>query len=1297
MHYVPPVIVDVVWIGLDSVRDEALAVAVGIFEMLHRRLGVERDQRGLPVSPFRFDESDYWRAFAATREVDVPVFIGRDFRAIGRDLEPLQHEDGDELRVVIAIWPGDAGALDQGRVADFRGEIEKLEHRGALVLEVPLHASWLGVVPEDHLPVREPLYSRGEDPPSPKMVEEGIAIELVHRLAERSGASRLRVLVSRAPADDASTDGLATRIREYLTHRSRLQTFFDARMVEREPERREQMMREIPDSLLLCVAGDHFADDPLCQMDVLAAKEHRSPVITVSALHNGEVRSLAFGGNHYRLPWNKADASLMDRIARLCIRTQLRHLHFDRVAEAVQRSTGLTGQPSVISRPPEPVDLATEVMGGDASVTVLYPDPPMGREEAALLLRANPRSRLVTPSTLLSREVIAPEADVGTTDMPLKSLRIGFSMSNALVDAPPLDQAPASTGTGMFKCHLDEAIAHAALTAVRLGGGIGYGGHLGKGGYTELLVQLMARHNRITAQRDQIYSYLVPATAALVRPEDTVADVRRVELDVKPFPVVDSPVQIAWQCTQMRKFMAYHKADASIRDPLELRRSRARECHARVVVGGTARPKERPGEPGYSGPFPGAVEEAWWTVASPGLVENPKPLYVLGGFGGVAADLARCLDPDAPMPERLQSATWSGNARYVQLARDYQDEAQRWDARAVAAGSARWEAPGSLDLMAEQLRDYGRRLRAGEVSNGLTWEENQRLWTTTAPSEAATLLAKGLIRWQRSLVAHDRLRVTVHRGNALQEEAEAIGIATLEGLELSQVDGLDRMVLSAAGVTHDDALVVPKRGRAESFGLPTRLAARHAVWASLGSADDLAQDGGSRLVEAVRSAASDLVAHALASHYHSLVLVPLGANLNLPAGQSTRAIVEGALAAQRRDPGNRRLARLSICEIDPSRYRDVLSCLEELAGPAGPITLEERLAQPGALDQDIPLVLRMTGSDDGRMDFELDLPGTAAPVTVSSQEVDWDAVDEVLDQARLTPFRDLAQLGQRLREAVFPRSLHEVLSRGARPIEVRHDGAGGAIPVELAQFPETARPADRFAWLAMRGVSRRPVELVTSPQLARTAVKPGIMRVLLVIDPEQNLPGTRREQKALATMLNKRYRLEIKVLDGASATRSAVLEQLRSGFGVLHYAGHAWLDEENPRASGLRLADGPLRSEDFRELPPGTVPPVVFLNACESVRTVWLLRSGSASGEAGPATVAEQLLAAGVRNLVGTLWNVKDRAAALFAETVYDQLLKGRSIGAALYEGRLRLMNEHQGDAFNYVLYGGRELKLTRG
>ncbi|HEV7668905.1 MAG TPA: CHAT domain-containing protein [Thermoanaerobaculia bacterium] len=114
------------------------------------------------------------------------------------------------------------------------------------------------------------------------------------------------------------------------------------------------------------------------------------------------------------------------------------------------------------------------------------------------------------------------------------------------------------------------------------------------------------------------------------------------------------------------------------------------------------------------------------------------------------------------------------------------------------------------------------------------------------------------------------------------------------------------------------------------------------------------------------------------------------------------------------------------------------------------------------------------------------------------------------------------------------------------------------------------------------------------------------------------------------------------LLSGADAKVEAVLRELPR-HSVVHFAGHALVDAEDPASAQLVLAPsddhpGALLASDIARLPLDRVE-LVVLAACETLGP----RNARPTGIAG---LARPFLDAGARSVVGSLWNLGDRDAS---------------------------------------------------
>lgn len=143
------------------------------------------------------------------------------------------------------------------------------------------------------------------------------------------------------------------------------------------------------------------------------------------------------------------------------------------------------------------------------------------------------------------------------------------------------------------------------------------------------------------------------------------------------------------------------------------------------------------------------------------------------------------------------------------------------------------------------------------------------------------------------------------------------------------------------------------------------------------------------------------------------------------------------------------------------------------------------------------------------------------------------------------------------------------------------------------------------------------------------------------------------------------------------ASRAALGRLRLRDFEILHFAAHAVIDGERPEVSGIALsqldaqgrrADGFIRLQEILDWE--LRARLVVLSACGSA-------TGSARAGEGLTSLARAFLHAGADAVLGTLWNVDDRATAEFMRRFYQRMLKENAKpGAALRQAQLSIRGE---------------------
>jgi len=254
--------------------------------------------------------------------------------------------------------------------------------------------------------------------------------------------------------------------------------------------------------------------------------------------------------------------------------------------------------------------------------------------------------------------------------------------------AVSVSESPDLPALGLSDGHLRDAMAEIALNVLASGASLAYGGDLRKHGFTELLAELIVRYRNHPRHRGSIV-----VTDYLAWP----VHVRMASDEILAFSAEHEPaVQLVFLSMdgsalerEERLALSPHEPDPEewAKGLTAMRTVMGRDTCARIVIGGRVE--------GYQGRAPGIAEETWLSL------EAEQPVFLLGGFGGCARDIAETLG---------LVEGWAGS-------RD------SW--------------PG---------REGFRRYSPDDLRNGLSRDENGVLARTPHIQQAATLVSRGLRR-----------------------------------------------------------------------------------------------------------------------------------------------------------------------------------------------------------------------------------------------------------------------------------------------------------------------------------------------------------------------------------------------------------------------------------------------------------------------------------------------------------------------------------------------------------------------
>ena len=275
-----------------------------------------------------------------------------------------------------------------------------------------------------------------------------------------------------------------------------------------------------------------------------------------------------------------------------------------------------------------------------------------------------------------------------------------------------ISDSPDLAALGFSKAHQEDASIEFARYLLANGVTLLYGGDLRKDGYTERFFALANHYNMERKRPPLVHSYLAWPLHLDLTTKRQAEFIRQVE-----FHAIGLPTDLALEPTQyirpdtIPNRYAWARALTKMREELEER------AHAHIILGGP--------ETTYAGALPGLLEEALLSLKA------DKPTYLIGAFGGAAqgiieslcaTDSRRFADLPAKLPPLTQEFMLAYNEKYP-------------------------AAPLNFEAVQEFLGSYG--LSRLSENNGLSLEENERLFKTPHLMEMIYLVLTGLARVTR--------------------------------------------------------------------------------------------------------------------------------------------------------------------------------------------------------------------------------------------------------------------------------------------------------------------------------------------------------------------------------------------------------------------------------------------------------------------------------------------------------------------------------------------------------------------
>ncbi|MBN1608514.1 MAG: TIR domain-containing protein [Polyangiaceae bacterium] len=621
--------------------------------------------------------------------------------------EPRLSEEGDRVLVVLLAddqlvahaRTGRSGGITWG---DYAVKLRQLCDASPNHRLLPVSLSTFAWPIDTRL--KDLNFLRAFDEPDEEQRKKLVARRMLHLLIRRlrphatdEDAPPVTIFLSHAKIDVDKQPGVVNSLLDYLKAKQPERTWFDSGDIASGSRFAKAIEDGVTDSALLAVVTDAYSSRSWCRREVLFAKRHLRPFVIVDALQEREIRRFPYAGNAPVLRWRDDPRDVVDSL----LRETLRHAY----AEGMLRQRARPGDDIMPSGP----ELVT-VVHRDKAKPVLYPDPPLGTEELAVLSLAG-----VTVETPLERHARA-------YDLRAQQLLVALSVSES-EDLPRF---------GLRKPHLDDVLLEISRYLLVAGVRLAYGGHLGSAGYTVRLADLLYDPTIEQLRRGpdpegahpaELVSYLAwptASTAANVARLGALVEVRRCARPAGLDETVDAAF-VAAPSTDIPVDSAMHRF-AWARGLTIMRQRQTDEVAARVVVGG------RLGSPGdgYRGRMPGVLEEALLAIRA------ERPVYLVGAFGGCARLVFDALEGNS-RPE-LQWDHQRVGPYSEELRTLYEQRGETWD---------------EYDAIADELKARG---LAG-LKNGLTEDENREFATTRSAERIVELVLRGIQQCNRPAAA----------------------------------------------------------------------------------------------------------------------------------------------------------------------------------------------------------------------------------------------------------------------------------------------------------------------------------------------------------------------------------------------------------------------------------------------------------------------------------------------------------------------------------------------------------------
>lgn len=510
----------------------------------------------------------------------------------------------------------------------------------------------------------------------------------------RGKDSALKLFLSHAK-DGAQGVATAKALKQ-LIENGPMREFFDATDIAPGYEFEAEILAHIAGSTLVAIHSDSYSSRYWCQREILSAKDSERPIIAVDLIGKFEDRRFPLGANlpAIRIPVEAEHAIKEAHLLAILQAALLESIRFFYSKQALSEYRVAGWFPAdafLSSRPPEACVLARLAekidKEDDGCLDFIYPDPPIYAEEARHFEKFG----------------LKPYTPLTNVKLDLSAKKIGVSIS----EPPDLELL----NIGQTAQHIKLLVQDVARYALGYGAELIYGGDLRPGGFTEFLFQ---EGHALQSRLKTVKVHLTNHIAWPIHLADTneLRTWKAEHLKVATMVEHNIPEDVRDLVASTTEFLKPSDETSSFiwsRSLTEMRKEMIGDCDFRISAGGRLTD--------YKGWMPGVMEEIALAV------EMAKPVFLIGGFGGVTRSVCRMI-VEKVVPEELSFEWQSENNPGLK------DMTKFASSRGV-----------DYEVLYRRVMDL---VMNADLRNGLSMEENLRLFGTPFADEVINLVLKGI-------------------------------------------------------------------------------------------------------------------------------------------------------------------------------------------------------------------------------------------------------------------------------------------------------------------------------------------------------------------------------------------------------------------------------------------------------------------------------------------------------------------------------------------------------------------------